>query len=121
MPTIYQASLRHAVYYLLLLRDLSQVFDENAELIPDALEAFDYEWPNFQAGYDWSLSISETDNEAAAICSSYPGCGAYLLDLRQHPRERIKWIEEGIRLARQLKDRSLEGHLLNCLAIPLQA
>jgi len=40
MPSIYQASLRHAYYYLLLLHNLCQVFDENAELIPDALEVF---------------------------------------------------------------------------------
>src|ERR1019366_2668188 len=40
--------------------------------------------------------------------------GAYCLSLRQHPRERISWLETGLAAARRLRNRPAEGvHLGN--------
>jgi tetratricopeptide (TPR) repeat protein len=44
----------------------------------------------------------------------YPDAGAYALDLRQHPRDRIRWLGAALAAARRLKDRAVEGaHLGN--------
>ena len=44
-----------------------------------------------------------------------PDAGVYCLSLRQHPRERIRWLELALAAARRLKQRSWEGAALGNL------
>ena len=82
--------------------------------IQTGLELFDIEKTNIQAGWDWAERNLRQSSAAASLCSSYPDAGAYVLDLRLHPREKIRWLETAVAVARQLKDRGAEGrHLGN--------
>jgi tetratricopeptide (TPR) repeat protein len=57
------------------------------------------------------------DAEAAAVCIGYARGGASLINLWIPPRERIGWLEAGIRAARQLADSHAESRLLTQLGI----
>jgi tetratricopeptide (TPR) repeat protein len=78
---------------------------------------FDLEWSNIQAGQAWAAAQAEQDTEAARLCSRYPEAGSYCLGLRQHPRERIRWLQTALAAARQLKDRPSEGRHLGEMGI----
>jgi tetratricopeptide (TPR) repeat protein len=108
------AQRRHAEYFLELLRAAGGLYLKGGELVAQALRLFDAEWANIQAGFAWASDRFRQDETAARICDDYPDAGAYLLGLRQHPREQIRWRELALAAARQRKDRSSEAvHLGN--------
>ena len=41
---------------------------------------------------------------------TYTEVGAYVLNLRQHSRERIRWLEIALAAARRVQDRAGEGN-----------
>ncbi len=59
----------------------------------------------------------QDDDTVAEWCWEYPDAGAYCLHLRQHPRERIRWLELALAAARRLKQRNWEGVALGNLGI----
>jgi len=108
------AALRHAQHYLRVIRSADGLYQQGGESMMRGLALFDQEWGNIQAGQSWAAAHSESDREAATLCSDYPDRATYLLSLRQHPRERIRWREAALAVARELKDREGEAiHLGN--------
>ena len=81
------------------------------------LALFDQEWPHIRAGQAWAIEHAETDGEATRLCSAYPDAAAHCLDLRQHPRERIAWLEAAIEAARRLRNRKAEANHLDNLGV----
>jgi tetratricopeptide (TPR) repeat protein len=107
------AQQRHAQHFRDVLGVANQLYLEGGDKLMQGLALFDQEWGNIQAGQAWVAEHSEQDDGAAELCSGYAGVGS-LLDLRQHPRERIRWLEAALAAARRLKDREAEGrHLGN--------
>ncbi|MBN1513069.1 MAG: tetratricopeptide repeat protein [Phycisphaerae bacterium] len=106
---------RHAGHYLQVLRTANQLYLAGGDQFTAGLAVFDLERPNIEAGQTWSAAQAAEDDEAARLCSSYPGVGVHCLALRQHPRhERIPWLEAAVQAARRLEDRKAEGvHLGN--------
>ena len=105
---------RHALHYLEVLWATSRFYEQGGEALHQGLALFDREWDNIQAGHSWAVAHSSEDEEAAMLCSDYPHAGAYFLDLRRHPRERIEWLEPALEVARRLNDISAEAvHLGN--------
>lgn len=105
---------RHASYYLSVLRDAKELYKQGGEAFKRGLILFGLEWPNIQAGQAWAGEHADEDDALASLCLYYPDAGAYLLDLRQHPREHILWLEAALVAARRLKNRAAEGvHLGN--------
>ena len=129
------ARLRHAQHYEQVLRSAKELYLQGGESILRGLALFDAEWANIQAGQAWaasSLSPSTGEEEqlpsplgrgaggegeTLQLCSDYPDAGAYVLDLRLHPRDHIRWLEAALQAARQLKDRSREGVRLGYLGL----
>jgi tetratricopeptide (TPR) repeat protein len=104
----------HAAHYETVLRAARGSYEQGGEGVLGGLKLFDREWPNIQAGQAWVARHADDDNEAAQLCSSYPDAGLFVLELRQHPRDRIKSRETALAAARQLGARSAEGaHLGN--------
>jgi tetratricopeptide (TPR) repeat protein len=69
---------------------------------------------NVQTGQAWAAARAGEDDGAAGLCSAYADAGAYLVDLRQHPRERAGWLEAALAAARRTSDRAAEAaHLGN--------
>lgn len=105
---------RHASHYLGISQKAKELYKQGGEALKRGLVLFDLEWSNIQAGQSWAEEHASEDDAAASLCSYYPDAGAHLLDLRQQPRERIRWREAALSAARRLKDQAAEGaHLGN--------
>jgi tetratricopeptide (TPR) repeat protein len=102
------AQQRHAAHYESVYRAATELYKQGGDNILPGLALFDTEWGNIQAGQSWAKANMETNDTAASLCSAYVD-EPYLLDLRQHPRQRIRWLEAGLAAARRLKDRGAEG------------
>jgi tetratricopeptide (TPR) repeat protein len=106
--------LRHAEHYVSVAAFASQLFLRGGDGMLRGLGVIDREWSNIRAGQAWAAARAAEDDAAARLTNSYPNAGACCLDLRQHPRERIVWLEAALAAARRLKNRTDEGmHLAN--------
>jgi tetratricopeptide (TPR) repeat protein len=106
---------RHAKHFLRVLGAVNTLFLQGGTSIHLALKVFDTEWNNIQAGQSWAASNAQEDNAANRICADYPNAGSYILSLRQHIREQIRWREFGLAAARRCKDKRVEGNHLGNL------
>ncbi|MGC9397498.1 MAG: tetratricopeptide repeat protein [Anaerolineae bacterium] len=129
------AAYRHAEHYLQVLWKADALYKQGNEGIVAALALYDRESHNIHAGFAWasfppsvppgggevkegktpaSPPVGGTERGRAALCSAYPDAGVYILTLRLHPREKIRWLEAALRAARALGRRDAEGvHLGN--------
>ena len=102
------ASQLHAAHYMQVLSTADDLYLKGGENILAGLSLFDREAEHIKTGQAWAAG------NHARLCKDYPDAGAYVLDLRLTPGEKIKWLETALAAARQLKDRSSEGtHLGN--------
>jgi hypothetical protein len=108
---------RHAVHYKDVLDGAKSLYKQGGASVGAASRLFDSEWANIRAGQAWAAAHSAADEAAALLCSEYPDAGVYLLDLRQHPVEIIRWREAALAAARYLKHRSAEGAHLGNLGV----
>lgn len=108
---------RHAAHYLTMLRAANQIYWKSADHPWIGLALFDLEWPNIEAGQAWAESNASTDDVAATLCSHYPDAGAYLLHLRVHPHEQVRWREAALAAARRMKNRKEESVHLGSLGM----
>ena len=106
-----EARQRHAEHFRDVLSSATQLYKKGNALA--GLNAFDLERTNIESAWAWAKENLAKSNAAASICSSFLNA-PYLLELRQHPRERISWLETALAASRRLNDRSMEGaHLGN--------
>jgi tetratricopeptide (TPR) repeat protein len=108
---------RHSRHYLALLSETDLLYEKGGEAISRGLILFDQEVSNIEAGQAWAEKRSKEDEEAAELCSYYPLAGIYLLSLRKHSRENIRWTESALEAARLLKDRKAEAAHLTHLGV----
>jgi tetratricopeptide (TPR) repeat protein len=105
---------RHSRHYADVLGATDALYLKGGESILPGLALFDLERGNIEAGQAWAAAHAEKNREAAQLCSSYPDRGAYVLGLRQHPRDSIRWLESAVAAARTLTNRRAEeAHLGN--------
>jgi tetratricopeptide (TPR) repeat protein len=114
---LYAAQLRHATHYEQVLRATRELYTQGHDAIVPGLKLFDDERTNIEAGQSWARTHAAQGDEAAHLCMMYPNAGAYVLDMRQHPHERIAWLEAQAAAARQLKSRDAEGAALGNLGL----
>src|SRR5207245_1044459 len=111
------AERRHAEHYKNVIGGANDLYLRGGESLKKGLALFDAEWANIQAGQAWAAAHAGEDEAAAVLCSAYPNAGAYCLDLRQHPREQIRWREAALGAARRLKNRAAEAAHLGSLGV----
>ncbi len=111
------AQRRHAEHYKDTLAAADDLYLEGGEAVRRGLSLLDAERANIEAGQAWAASQPEADSQAAQLCIDYPNAGVYVLLIRQHPREQIKWLEMALQAARRLKRRSSEGNALGNLGL----
>jgi tetratricopeptide (TPR) repeat protein/3',5'-cyclic AMP phosphodiesterase CpdA len=117
MIKVYQAQLRTANYYLAVLRETGELYDQGGESLKQGLGLSIREWSNITSRQLWVEAHSSEDEQVAKLCSEFPDAAPRLLDLRQHPRERIRWLEAALSAAQRLKDHAAEGRHLNSLGL----
>ncbi len=106
---------RYAVHYGSVAATASTLYLQGGEQLMQGLALFDLEWPNIQSGHAWSVQFAEQDTQALSLCSDYAAQCDDILPLRQHPRERIHWLEIALYAAQKLARKRLEGAHLNDL------
>ncbi len=108
---------RHATHYETILRAAEKLYLKGGDNIKGGLALFDSERGNIEAGQAWAVGQIDNLPDAAKLCSDYADAGVYVLSLRQHPRERIRWLEAALAAARKLKDSGAEGAWLGNLGL----
>lgn len=89
-----------------------------------ALKGFDQNWGNITVAQARLANVSadfkpddlqdENSQLLLDFCNSYPDAGAYLINLRLSPQERIAWLESALKASRILKnDLTSQAHLGN--------
>jgi len=109
---------RFATHYKNVLAAAKELYKEGGESLLRGLTLFDLEWGNIQAGHAWVAARADTtDADVIRLGMAYPSAGVYVLNLRQHSREQIRWLEIALAAAKRLQDREGEGIALGNLGI----
>ncbi|HKY42978.1 MAG TPA: tetratricopeptide repeat protein [Pyrinomonadaceae bacterium] len=97
---------RFAMHYQNVLATADKLYLQGGDSQLRGLALFDLEWANIQAGQQWVAAQEETaDADVVRLGITYPQRGVYVLDLRRHSVELIRWQEIALAAARRLKDR----------------
>lgn len=103
----------HAAHYQSVLHEADALYEQGGKFLKQGLDLVDLEWQNIQAAQIWAATQFEHNRLACDLCNSFPDAGKYVLDLRQHPRERIRWSESALAAARKMQRRKAAGkHLI---------
>ena len=114
----HQARRRHAAHYLAVAGRADDTYLEGGEeRVLEGLRLFDQERVQIEAGQAWAAGHTAADDEVAVLAQSYPLRAASVLELRQHPRECIRWLEASAKAARKLGNRGQEGKALGNLGV----
>ena len=105
----------HARHYQSVLSIADYLYLQGGNEVLRGLGLFDLERVNIEAGQGWAAEQADSDEAAAELCLTYPDSGIYVLQLRQHPHDRIRWHEATLTAARRLKRRDVEGQALGNL------
>jgi tetratricopeptide (TPR) repeat protein len=111
----YEARRRYAMHYGTVINNAQQLYLQGNDSVKHGLDLFDLEWKNIQVGQKWAEMHADQEDSSAQLCIDYADARAFLLSLRQHPRERIHWLEAALSAARRLKNRAAEGTTLGNL------
>jgi tetratricopeptide (TPR) repeat protein len=109
------ASLRHAQHYRGVLQRLNALYERDAAGVRESLAAFDREWPNVRAAWEWIEHSASRSQALNGLRSDIPNIATDLFDLRLLPRERIRWHEAGLQAARAAANRREESTHLRML------
>ena len=107
----------HATHYQTVLKAADDLYLKGGDAIRDGLMVFDLERRNIEAGQAWAEAKVGEDDQAAQLCIAYAYVGAYVLNLHQHPRERIRWLEVAVDASRRLGQPGREGDALGNLGL----
>lgn len=117
MPSFDEAKVRHARHYQNVLAQANVHYLRGKESSHRGLELFRAEWMNIHTAQSWCEKQNERHEIAAKLCNEFPSAGAHLLDMLQHPRERIQWLAAALAAARYLNDRLSEARHLGNLGL----
>lgn len=110
-----EAKLRHAAHFQQLLSDANDLYWGGGNKVVEALAMFDRERINTETGQRWCAEKMDSNLAAARLAKVYAARGISILGLRLHPRERIEWLNVGMRACHKLDGRSGEGVALGYL------
>jgi tetratricopeptide (TPR) repeat protein len=109
---------RFATHYKDVLAAAHKLYLEGGESLLRGLALFDFEWGNIQAGHAWVTEQADAAHaDMTQLGMAYPNAGVYVLYLRQHSREWIRWLGIAMTAARRLQDREGEGITLGNLGL----
>lgn len=114
---INESKRRHATHYLIVVSAYDSLYKRGGKYMTAGLAMFDLERSNIEAGQAWAAGAAKDDEVARVLCSLYPETGIYLMMLRLHPRELIRWLEAALQAARLMNDGETEGKHLNHLGL----
>lgn len=115
MPTLILAITQSAQHFERLLRSLNALYRQGGPAAETALLLFDRNRIMITHARAEAEALVGLDAEPSTICASFARGGAALINLLFHPREKIRWIDAGIRSLEGPRDPALKARLLNDL------
>jgi len=103
---------RHAAYYETVSLSANKMYLDGGDNVYLGISLFDTEWANIRTAQAWSEKHSAENKLAASLCTKYPVSGKELLRMRQHPNERIHWLESALIASRILQEPAKEAEML---------
>ncbi len=91
------AAKRHAEHYLKVVSQADDTYERGGEGVLEGLRLVDRERAHIEAGQAWAAEHVSPDDSAATLAQEYPMRAPNMLELRQHPRERIRWLEASLK------------------------
>ncbi len=111
----YGAAGRHAVHFLRVASKADDTYEKGGEGVLEGLRLFDRERAHIETGQAWAAEQASSDDRAATLAQGFRGVAPYVLELRLHPRERVRWLEGSLKAARKLGNKDGEGRALGNL------
>ncbi len=110
---------RHATHFCVVLKEARELYLQGGAAVVQGMNLFDQERDHIESGQAWAATRSGNeqlnDKAAAQLCVDYANAGAYVIQLRLHPREQIRWLESQLAAARRLRLREDESIALGNL------
>ncbi len=113
----FQPGARHSRHYLEVMGRAGATYLRGGQGVLEGLRLFDREHVQIEAGQSWAAEHADSDDDATVLAQDYPLRAADVLDLRQHPRDRIGWLQASAQAARRLGNREDEGMALGNLGV----
>jgi tetratricopeptide (TPR) repeat protein len=109
-----ETRLRHAAYYLPLLKTAQENILKSGVKARDGLQLFHREWANIRSALDRVRKNSVEGKQAAELFNSYMVVGAELLPLYFFPKECQSYLEAALKVSQRLSTKNSEvQHLVN--------
>src|SRR5438045_3812173 len=112
MPTVRDADIRHAAHYSDVLNVADKLYTNGGNGALRGLEILDVEWANIEGAFTWCADHAGTGRDVGLLSCEFPCAGAYILELRLHPRSYLEWLARGISAARRTGNRQREAAYL---------
>jgi tetratricopeptide (TPR) repeat protein len=111
VPTIYQAQLRHATYYLNVLNSANGLYFNSKRTTRNALMWLKAELENIRTGQLWAARKCEDEN-GGLLCLLYPLLGSALLEHYLSADERLRWLDTALQVVHRYPQYPSESSLL---------
>jgi tetratricopeptide (TPR) repeat protein len=107
-----------ALYYYEVLTEANELYGQDEEASESALNMFDLNWFNIQAGHAWSANKSTEDANIAKLCGDYCTQARILMPMRHPPEDCINWNESALAASRESEN--IESEKNNLLTLGMQ-
>jgi tetratricopeptide (TPR) repeat protein len=107
----------HARYFCKLLWEVDALYKAGGAKLMAGLALYDRDEANIVAGQAWAAHLALVFTAAARLCLDYADVGVYVISLRLHAREWIRWLEAQLAAARHMKEYEYESAALGNLGL----
>jgi len=111
-PAFQTAQVRLARYYLDRLRAAAATIRHGRASLTHGIHLLDQDWAHIQHWQAFSAQHCADDTHWTRLCKEFPLEGQEILRIRQHPAERVVWLETALAAAEQLNDIKAQCDLL---------
>jgi tetratricopeptide (TPR) repeat protein len=110
-----------AFYYHDILKEANDLYENDEDALESALNLFDLDWFNIQAGQKWSAQKSSEDAKIAKLCGDFCKEARVLMPMRHTTEECIEWNESALAASRESENIESEKNNLLSLGIQLHS
>jgi len=107
-----------AFYYFDTLKDANDLYESDEDALERALNLFDLDWFNIQAGQKWSALKNTEDAKIAKLCGDFCKEARILMPMRHPTDECIEWNESALTASRESEN--VESEKNNLLSLGMQ-
>ena len=106
-----------AFYYFDILKDANDLYESDEDALESALNLFDLDWFNIQAGQKWSALKNTEDAKIAKLCGDFCKEARILMPMRHPTDECIEWNESALTASREsenVESKKITSYPLGC-------